>query len=71
MWNNATIAASTGYLAAVLTTPTATTGDVRGTYALQSAASNGTLRVMATQTPIAGNLNNAVGLFGQPHYANF
>ncbi|MGH3429969.1 MAG: hypothetical protein ACRDQZ_20770, partial [Mycobacteriales bacterium] len=42
MANNAQIASATGYVAAVLTTPTATTGDVRGTYALQT-ASNGTL----------------------------
>lgn len=70
MFNNATIAVNTGYLAAVLTTPTATTGDVRGTYALQT-PSTGTLRLVATQTPLAGNLNYAVGLFGNPHFANF
>lgn len=70
MFNNAAIASSTGYLAAVLTTPTAITGDVRGTYALQT-ASSGTLRLVATQTPLAANLGTAIGLFGQPHYAAF
>lgn len=70
MYNNATIAASTGYLAAVLTTPTATTGDVRGTYALQT-TSNGTLRLIATQTPINGNIETVIGLFGQPQFASF
>ena len=45
-WNNAQVTATTGFTAAVTTDPsTATTGDVRGTYALQSAASNGTLRL--------------------------
>lgn len=70
MYNNALIAANTGYLAAVLTTPTATTGDVRGTYALQT-TSNGTLRLIATQTPIPGNVGSAFGTFGQPHFADF
>ena len=50
MFNNATIASATGYTAAVLTTPTNATGDVRGTYALQT-ASNGTLRLIVTQRP--------------------
>ena len=50
MMNNAAIASATGYTAAVLTTPTNATGDVRGTYALQT-ASNGTLRFIVTQRP--------------------
>lgn len=70
MFNNATIAASTGYTAAVLTTPTSSTGDVRGTYALQT-SSSGTLRLIATQSPLIGNLNSGIGLFGQPQFASF
>jgi hypothetical protein len=69
-FNSAGIASSTGYVAAVLTTPTATTGDVRGTYTLQT-ASNGTLQLFVTQTPQAAAYGSAIGLFGQPHYANF
>jgi hypothetical protein len=70
MFNNAAIAANTGYLAAVLTTPTNATGDVRGTYALQT-PSNGTLRLIATQTPLVANLGSAIGLSGQPQFASF
>lgn len=71
MWNNATIASATGYIAAILTTPTATTGDVRGTYLLPTAASNGTLRLIATQTPLIPNLATSIGLFGQTNFASF
>ena len=58
------ITASTGYLPAVTTSPaTSTTGDVRGTYALQS-ASNGTNRIIITQTPLIANIGSITGLFG-------
>ena len=64
------VTASTGYVAAVNTAATATTGDVRGTYALQS-SSNGTNRLIVYQTPslLALGLMNGVagtssGLFG-------
>lgn len=70
MFNNAAIASSTGYTAAILTTPTATTGDVRGTYGLQT-ASSGTLRLIATQTPQTAAYGTAVGLFGQTQFASF
>ena len=51
MFNAANIVATTGYTAAVLTSPaTSSTGDVRGTYALQT-SSNGTLRYIVTQRP--------------------
>ncbi len=45
-WNSTAITANTGFVAAVTATPSATTGDVRGTYAVQS-ASDGTKRLTA------------------------
>lgn len=67
IWNNTAVTASTGFTAADTTSPaTATTGDVRGTYAVQS-ASDGTKRleigitlnvVALNQTPITN------GIFG-------
>jgi len=50
--------------------PTATTGDVRGTYALQT-ASNGTLRFVVNQSPPAAAFLTPGGVFGQPHFADF
>jgi hypothetical protein len=70
MSNNALIAANTGYVAAVLTTPANATGDVRGTFALQT-ASNGTLRVIFSQTPQAPNLGSSVGIYGNSQFASF
>ena len=67
MMNNAAITATTGYIAAVKTTATATTGDVRGTYALQTSA-NGTLAFSAKQDPLVPNVNSAVGLYGVSQY---
>lgn len=66
-WNNALIVASTGFVAAVTAAPTATTGDVRGTYAVQS-ASDGTKRLVVTQRPSLSTMQSlgaTVGLFGQ------
>lgn len=65
-WNNAAIAASTGFVAGDTTAPaTNITGDVRGTYAVQS-ASDGTKRLqMVLSPPVASTLTSA-GLFGQP-----
>ena len=70
--NNAAITASTGYLAAIMTAPTATTGDVRGTYGLQT-PSNGVLRVMTSHSPLVYGLNSpniGVGLYGNPQYSS-
>lgn len=70
MSNNATVASATGYVAAIKTVATATTGDVRGTFALQT-ASNGTLFLMATQSPTIAALSSIAGLFGVTQYYDF
>jgi hypothetical protein len=64
IWNNASITANTGYLAAVTTDPaTATTGDVRGTYAVQS-ASDATKRLQIFISPPVANLSTVAGMYG-------
>jgi hypothetical protein len=63
-WNSAGITAITGFVAGDATTPaTATTGDVRGTYAVQS-ASDGTKRLQMVLTPAVANCLTSIGLFG-------
>lgn len=69
-YQSAVITASAGYLAGVETLATSSTGDVRGTYALQS-ASNGTNRLIVIQHPLLNNLGlpngvagSSTGLFG-------
>lgn len=60
---NTEITASTGFTAAVTSTASGTTGDVRGTYALQT-SSNGINILQLFQTPRTGNIGSNVGLFG-------
>ena len=64
-WNSVAITASTGFTAAVATTASATTGDVRGTYAVQT-ASDGTKRLVVSVTPTLSAIlsNPTTGLFG-------
>lgn len=72
VWNNASVTASTGFLLADTTSPaTGTTGDVRGTYALQTASDN-VKRLQVYQSPQVANAINptGVGLFGVPHFTN-
>lgn len=66
-WNNAAITATTGFTAGDDTAPTTTTGDVRGTYAVQS-ASDGTKRLVVNQRMSLSECSSkgfSIGLFGQ------
>lgn len=71
-WNNGYIVANTGLVTASVTTPaTATSGSVRGTYAVQS-ASDGTKRLqMEVQVPAQsiGAANGVASLFGVVNYS--
>jgi hypothetical protein len=69
MWNNVFVTANTGFVAADTNTATATTGDVRGTYTLQGAASNGTLRLIIQQSLMAAALGADTGIFGVTQFS--
>lgn len=70
MVNNATVTTATNWLAGVKTTATATTGDVRGTIAIQT-PSNGTLYLGVSQAPSIAALQSSIGLYGVSQYAGF
>ena len=64
------VTAATGYLPSDRTSPaTATTGDVRGTYAFTS--STGANKLVIRQSPQAYNVGSVTGLFGVTQYSNF
>lgn len=63
-WNASLVTANTGWLAAITTDPaTNTTGDVRGTYAVQSASDN-SKRLQAFVAVSVANIGTTTGLFG-------
>lgn len=63
VWNAALIASTTGFTAAVTTAATATSGDVRGTYAVQS-ASDATKRLIVFQILPVANIGSVSGVTG-------
>ena len=67
---NTAIIATTGFTAAVTSTATATSGDVRGTYGLQT-SSNGVLRLVVRQSPQVSNLvGPTTGLLGVSQFSS-
>ena len=58
-----TIITSTGFVAPVTSAATSTTGDVRGTYALQT-PSNGAISIKMFQSMLPGNMRYTTTLFG-------
>lgn len=63
-WDATVETSSTGFTGAVSTTGTATSSDVRGLYALQSDASDGTKRMTVTQRISVANISSTTGIFG-------
>ncbi len=71
-WPDQTLIASgTGFTAADTATATATTGDVRGTYALQGSASNNTRRLVMFNHVRLTNTGTAAGMAGVTQFADF
>lgn len=64
------ITAPTTYVASVQTAPSATTGDVRGTFGAFT-ASTGASKLVIRQTPPVTNVGSLTGLLGATQYANF
>jgi len=64
------ITAATNYVNADRTTATATTGDVRGTYA-GFTSSTGANKLIVRQSPPPYNVQSTTGLFGLTQYYNF
>jgi hypothetical protein len=62
-WNGAIVAASTGFVKAVTTAASSTTGSVRGTYAVQS-ASDGTKSLQMFISVSPANITSQTGMFG-------
>jgi hypothetical protein len=72
-WNNTSISSNAGFTAGVTSTATATTGDTRGTYAIQGDTSNGTKRLQLFVAPSFGVIANTVAgatqaLLGVPQF---
>jgi hypothetical protein len=63
------ITAATNYLPADRTTPSATTADVRGTFAATS--SSGANKLIIRQSPQAYAVPYVTGLYGSTQYYNF
>lgn len=71
-WGNTGITANTGFTAAVTTDPaTATTGDIRGKYAVQSAADGAKKLIAWIAVPSAGgtSTDNVVTSYGVAQYS--
>lgn len=60
---NTAVTVGTGFTAAVTTGATTTSGDVRGTYTLQT-ASNGVSRFVVKQSPLPANSSTTAGITG-------